>query len=178
MCTSLEDIIKMEKKETTTNKRRKSRERSQPSKRPSSSGDNERKPKGKGKSDRNNERSRGRGKGKGGSRGGGKGGSGWGSGQRDWDMADDRGRSRSRGGVRARQAFCRGRICVTNIPNNLNPTDLEEAFGAVGTVKSVDLSHDGSMAWVQFATPKEAHEAQHRYDGGQINQQIIRVQVA
>jgi hypothetical protein len=92
----------------------------------------------------------------------------------EWDFTDHRGRSRSPPN-RARQGTFGRRILVDNIPRNLAAKDLEEAFLEVGKVQDVEV--DGGKAWVVFSSPKEAYEAEHRYDGGQINHQIIRVSV-
>jgi len=94
--------------------------------------------------------------------------------QQRQDAPDHRGRSRSPPN-RARQGTFGRRILVENIPRNLASKDLEEAFLEVGKVQDVEV--DGGKAWVVFSSPKEAYEAEHRYDGGQINHQIIRVSV-
>jgi len=92
----------------------------------------------------------------------------------EWDFTDRRGRSRSPPAKRHQGTFGR-RILVDNIPRNLAAKDLEEAFLEVGKVQDVEV--DGGKAWVVFSSAKEAYEAEHRYDGGQINHQIIRVSV-
>jgi len=94
--------------------------------------------------------------------------------QQRQDMSDRRGRSRSPPAKRHQGTFGR-RILVDNIPRNLAAKDLEEAFLEVGKVQDVEV--DGGKAWVVFSSAKEAYEAEHRYDGGQINHQIIRVSV-
>jgi len=92
-----------------------------------------------------------------------------------WDYTDYRARSRSPP-ARVQKGTYGRRIQVTNIPSNLAPKDLEEAFLEVGAVEKVEVG-DGGKAWVVFSSSKEAYEAEHRYDGGQINHQIIRVSV-
>eukprot|EP00397_Hematodinium_sp_SG-2012_P024091 GEMP01025077.1.p1 GENE.GEMP01025077.1~~GEMP01025077.1.p1 ORF type:complete len:229 (+),score=54.96 GEMP01025077.1:59-745(+) len=91
----------------------------------------------------------------------------------DWDFTDHRGQTKSP--PRARQGTFGRRILVENIPRNLDSKDLEEAFLEVGKVHHVEV--EGGKAWVIFASSKEAYEAEHRYDGGQINKQTIRVSV-
>merc|ERR1712112_670667 len=91
-----------------------------------------------------------------------------------WDYNDRRGGGRS--APRPREGTFNSRILVQNIPKDLDARDLEEAFLEVGRVHHVEM--DGSRAWVVFSSSREALEAEHRYDGGQINKQTIRVSIA
>ncbi|KAL8269313.1 hypothetical protein Esti_006760 [Eimeria stiedai] len=71
-------------------------------------------------------------------------------------------------------------VIVTNVPLDLTTEELGDAFSCVGGVAACDLLlnssgvHTGRVA-VSFSRRSEAMEAVRRFDGGDLNGQVIRV---
>lgn len=71
-------------------------------------------------------------------------------------------------------------VIVTNVPVDLTTDEISGAFSCVGGVASCDLLlssagvHTGRVA-VSFSRRSEAMEAVRRFDGGDLNGQVIRV---
>lgn len=71
-------------------------------------------------------------------------------------------------------------VIVTNVPLDLTTEEISDAFSCVGGVANCDLLlnssgvHTGRVA-VSFSRRSEAMEAVRRFDGGDLNGQVIRV---
>lgn len=71
-------------------------------------------------------------------------------------------------------------VIVTNVPLDLTTEEISDAFSCIGGVASCDLLlnssgvHTGRVA-VSFSRRSEAMEAVRRFDGGDLNGQVIRV---
>ncbi|OEH75316.1 RNA binding protein [Cyclospora cayetanensis] len=71
-------------------------------------------------------------------------------------------------------------VIVSNVPLDLTTEEISDAFSCVGGVAGCDLLlnssgvHTGRVA-VSFSRRSEAMEAVRRFDGGDLNGQVIRV---
>jgi len=65
------------------------------------------------------------------------------------------------------------RIRVQNVPLNLEPRDIKEAFAETGRVR--DCKVDRGVAWVTFDVPIDAKKAVQTFDRGELNGKTIFV---
>ena len=66
-------------------------------------------------------------------------------------------------------------IQIANCPPNLNKEELQGAFGDLGTVLAVELDKTANLAWLVFDNSRDAYEAEHQFDGGEINGSTIKI---
>eukprot|EP00971_Amphidinium_carterae_P235280 4668820-Amphidinium_carterae.1 len=66
------------------------------------------------------------------------------------------------------------RVKVTNIPRDLDPRDIKEAFEEE-TGKIVECDVDRGTAFMTFKTPEAAKKAVETFDRGELNGQTIEV---
>lgn len=68
-------------------------------------------------------------------------------------------------------------IRISNCPVGLNKNELRQAFGDIRTVNFVEVVPDKKLAFLVFEEPREAHEAENQFDGGEINGCTIKITV-
>lgn len=66
-------------------------------------------------------------------------------------------------------------IKITNCPVGLNKNELRQAFGDVGTVNFVEVIPEKKTAFLVFEEARDAQEAEHQFDGGEINGATIKI---
>ncbi|CAD7968710.1 unnamed protein product [Amoebophrya sp. A120] len=68
-------------------------------------------------------------------------------------------------------------VQITNCPGNLAKKELKEAFEDIGTINVVDMNKPACIAWLVFEESKDAYEAEHQFDGGEINGSTIKIEI-
>jgi len=68
-------------------------------------------------------------------------------------------------------------IQIANCPSNLNKDELKGAFADVGDVTHVEIDKHAQLAWLVFNQSRDAYEAEHQFDGGEINGSTIKITI-
>ncbi|CAD7947111.1 unnamed protein product [Amoebophrya sp. A120] len=70
-------------------------------------------------------------------------------------------------------------ICFERVPPNIAEEELKKVFSEVGPITTLAIADDGSrlIAWIVFDDKKDAAEAEHRFNGGSINDITIKMTI-
>ncbi|CAD7932178.1 unnamed protein product [Amoebophrya sp. A120] len=68
-------------------------------------------------------------------------------------------------------------IQIHNCPTNMSQEELMRAFEEVGDVVTTEIDENANLCWVVFEKSKDAYEAEHQFDGGEINGRTVKIVV-